>query len=228
MYGSFPLQRSVGVARWVRSAMFGALCTMQAALAGTVTGPIGGGTHGWPFGAPSAGIDLAARGYVEAEYFIEGQAVSYAKAGAWARDGRWAAVPAGQAPYRTRLLVLRPAVAAAFNGSVIVEWLNVSAGWDNPEFFAHAREALLRGGFAWVGVSAQALGVQLSPFSLKAWDPARYGTLSHPGDAYAYDIVSEVARALRAPQGGDPLGGLRAQRLIAAGHSTAANGLATT
>jgi hypothetical protein len=63
------------------------------------------------------------------------------------------------------------------------EWLNVSSGFDIPEFFAHAREELLRGGYAWVGVSAQALGVQLSPFALKAWDPLRYGTLLHPGDA---------------------------------------------
>jgi len=41
---------------------------------------------------------------------------------------------------------------------------------------------VLLSGYGWVGVSAQAVGVQLSPFSLKAWDPARYGSLAHPGD----------------------------------------------
>src|SRR5205823_4328937 len=42
-------------------------------------------------------------------------------------------------------------------------------------------------------------GVQLSPFSLKAWDPVRYGSLSHPGDAYAYDILTQVAQVIRHP-----------------------------
>ena len=41
---------------------------------------------------------------------------------------------------------------------------------------------------------------------LKAIDPARYGSLDHPGDAYSYDIYTQVARAVRAGAG---LGGLQ-------------------
>ena len=200
---------------------------MSTAVGGTLTGPITGGNRGWAFGSPSAAIDLTQYGYVEAEFFIEGSAASYAKNGTWNRDGIWSAAPAASAPFKTRLLVLRPASPAAFNGTVVVEWLNVTSGWDNAEAFAHANQAVLRGGYAWVGVSAQAVGVQLSPFSLKAWDPVRYGSLVHPGDAFAYDIVTQAAQALRQPAGANPLPGLTVARVIATGHSQAANGLAT-
>ena len=43
---------------------------------------------------------------------------------------------------------------------------------------------------------------------LRAIDPERYGDLHHPGDAYAYDIYTQVARALRDPGAVDPLDGL--------------------
>jgi hypothetical protein len=198
-----------------------------AAFAGTITGPITGGAHGWSFGAPGTAVDLSRYGYVQEEFFIEGNANSYTKVGTWARDGVWTAALGASMPFRTRLLVVRPADSAMFNGTVVVEWLNVSAGWDIADVFAHAKEELLRGGFGWVGVSVQAVGVQLSPFSLKAWDPVRYGSLSHPGDAYAYDIFTQAGQAIRQPTGVNVLGGLTAERVIAAGHSQAANGLAT-
>ena len=207
--------------------LIGCLLGASTAHAGTVTGPVTGGGHGWAFGSPAAAIDLDRYGYVEAEYFIEGTAYAYAKNGNWTRDGVWSAAPIGSAPFKTRLLVLRPANPATFNGTVVVEWLNVTSGWDIAEVFAHANQALLRGRYAWVGVSAQALGVQLSPFSLKAWDPGRYGTLAHPGDAYVFDIVTQVAQALRQPNGVNAMDGLAVASVVATGHSQSANGLAT-
>jgi hypothetical protein len=201
--------------------------TAATASAGTVTGPITGGAHGFPFGSPGAAVDLSKYGYIVEEYFIEGSASSYAEVGTWARDGVWTAAPSGSAFYRTRLLVVRPAAPAQFNGTAVVEWLNVTASWDSANDFLYANEELLRGGYAWVGVSAQAVGVQLSPFSLKAWDPIRYGALSHPGDAYAYDIFTQAGQAIQNPHGANPLHELTVQRLIAVGHSQSANGLAT-
>ena len=203
------------------------LLTTATAFAGTVTGPITGGAHGFPFGAPSAAVDLSKFGYVEEEYFIEGSANSYAKVGTWTTDGAWTAVPSGSAFYRTRLLVVRPADPGQFNGTAVVEWLNVTSGLDIAEEFGYANEELLRGGYAWVGISVQAVGVQLSPFSLKAWDPIRYGSLSHPGDAFAYDMFTQAGQAIHNPQGANPLHGLTVERLVAAGQSQSANGLAT-
>ena len=52
----------------------------------------------------------------------------------------------------------RPEDAARFNGTVVVEWMNVSAGESAPDW-DYLNPELMREGYAWVGVSAQALGV---------------------------------------------------------------------
>jgi hypothetical protein len=54
------------------------------------------------------------------------------------------------------------------------------------------------------------------------YDPERYGTLKHPGDAYSFDIFSQAARAIRTPGKADVLEGLKPQRLIAYGESQSA------
>src|SRR5262249_19053444 len=129
--------------------------------------------------------------------------------------------------YRTRILVRRPANAAHFNGTVVVEWLNVSGGLDASPDWTYLHTFLIREGFAWVGVSAQQLGVEggFSPLgldlSLKSQNPQRYGSLMHPGDSFSYDIFSQVAAAVRGAAD-TTLGGLRAKRVIAAGESQSA------
>ena len=52
---------------------------------------------------------------------------------------------------------------------------------------------MIRSGDAYVGVSAQAVGVNAA----KTVDPARYGSLSHPGDTFSYDIYSQAGMAVR-------------------------------
>ncbi len=59
-------------------------------------------------------------------------------------------------------------------------------------------------GDAYVGVSAQALGVEGGPRrssprpgGLVHKEPARYGSLHHPGDQYAFDIFAQSARHSR-------------------------------
>jgi hypothetical protein len=181
-----------------------------------VTGPVTGGAHGRPF--TSAPVPLGLAGFTEQEFFISGTATGYAQQGTWGTDGRWAARAAETAPYKTRILVRRPANPARFNGTVVVEWLNVSFNVDVDPDFLYLNAELLRAGYAWVGVSAQQLGVT-GPLGLKAWDPARYGTLTHPGDTFSYSIFSQAAEALLHPRGARPLGGLRPRALIADGES---------
>ena len=71
-------------------------------------------------------------GYVEEEFFLDGTATRYRMVGGAepARDGRWDVEPASEAPYRTRIVVLRPDDPATFNGTVLVCWNNVTAGYD--------------------------------------------------------------------------------------------------
>lgn len=210
--------------------LFTAAVPARADTTPTVTGPVTGGTHGYPFGSlierPSP-VDVAAAGYAEGEYFLSGTARSFTADGAVGSDGRWSVHAAGSAPYTTRMLVERPANPRRFNGTVVVEWLNVSASAEIPPDLYYAHRELLRDGFAWVGVSAQQLGVTGSPYSLKTWDPARYGPLSHPGDSFSYDIFRQAGRALRHPHGARPLGDLRVRRLIADGESQSATRMAT-
>ncbi|MFD0686079.1 alpha/beta hydrolase domain-containing protein [Actinomadura fibrosa] len=193
----------------------------------TITVPPAG-SHGFPFLA--AAEDLGSFGYTESEYFIQGTATSYAKSGLWTSDGRWNVRASGQAAYKSRLLVRRPSDPAKFNGTVVVEWLNVSGQLDLSPDYWFERDELLRRGYAWVGVSAQAVGVNGGlgdVHGLKGWDPARYGSLVHPGDAYSYDIFSQAGQALRTPNGPDPLGGLRPTTVLADGESQSAGFMTT-
>jgi len=193
-----------------------------------VIGPVTGGEHGYP--QTTAAVDLAAAGFVEHEYFLAGTATAYRRKGTWTEDGRWATRPATTAPYTTRMLVRRPAKASDFNGTVVVEWFNVTSNVDVDVDFGFAAAELLRGGYAWVGVSAQAAGIdsnggsQFGPSAvgLKAWDPQRYGSLEHPGDAYSYDIFSQAGRAIRSAKRTGPLGGLEVEHLLADGESQSA------
>ena len=196
-------------------------------------------------GEASKPQNFTTAGFVEHEFEASGSAASYRSAGALPGDGRYELLPRDSASYRTRVVVRRPSDVAKFNGTVVVEWLNVSGGLDaNPDFSMMAEE-LIRGGYAWVGVSAQHIGVEggkvavptpgtesLAGKGLKAMDPPRYSTLAHPGDAYSFDIYTQVARSLRTGAGAGagepgPLGDLIPQRLLAVGESQSAFELTT-
>jgi hypothetical protein len=184
-------------------------------------------------------------GYVEEEYLVGGTATSFT--GDTTRtDGKWVAKPTDEAAYRSRVVVRRPASAEKFSGTVLVEWFNVSALESAPDW-AFLRDEIGREGDAYIGVSAQAQGVeggrtlldvQVDPnqagdlgadvdkSGLKNIDPARYGTLKHPGDKYAFDIFDQVGRAVR--ESPDKLlGGLAPKKVIAAGESQSAAFLTT-
>jgi hypothetical protein len=197
------------------------------AVEGPITGP----------GKPSiisTTFDLADVGYREDEYFISGKATSYRLKGAAPANGRWKVTPSTTARYKTRLLVYRPSDPKKFNGTVVVELLNESAGADTAPDWIGDHTELIRQGFAYVGVSAQALGINggtgvlgAAGKGLKKTNPTRYGSLHHPGDAYSYDIFSQAAQAIRHPRHVSVLGGLTPKALIADGESQSAFFLTT-
>jgi hypothetical protein len=198
----------------------------------TVTGPVTGGCSpscptppGPPNGihVPEAFLGVSnqapfqAADYTEEEYFFSGTATAFERdpsAAAWDSTGNWTARPSttiAPAAYESRMLVRRPTDPTKFNGYVVVEWLNVTAQIDLAPDYGYYQTELLRDGFIWVGVSAQAVGVNGNlllgaNFALKSWDPVRYGPLVHPGDNYCYDIYSQAAQAIRNPVGINPLG----------------------
>ena len=194
-----------------------------------IQGPVTGGRHGWAFNRPL--IDLSDQGYVEAEFFLTGEARTYAPApGAeFGRDGKWRAEPSGDVAFKARFLVYRPADPAKFNGTVVVCWNNVTAGYEL--FFGESPE-VLEGGYAYVCATVQKVGVHgfaERPQGLQAWDGERYGDLSIPTDDASYDIFSQIARAVgpRRDRAVDPLGGLEVKSVIGLGASQSAGRLST-
>jgi hypothetical protein len=175
-------------------------------------------------------FDIGALDYVAAEFFISGTASSYTSAAELGSDGAWQVTPDGAQDYATRIVVLTPADHARFNGTVLVEWLNVSGGIDAPAVWMMAHREIVRAGYAYVAVSAQKVGVDGGEsmlgmdMSLKSQDPTRYGALHHPGDAFCYDIFSQTGALVR---GAGVLSDFDVKHVIAVGESQSAMFLTT-
>lgn len=183
-------------------------------------------------------IPLASLGYEQQEYFFSGTANAYTNLQPLTTDGQWSVVKSGEtADYKSRMVVFRPIDPADFNGTVVIEWMNVSSGLDTPSEWIMTHTELIRQGYAFVGVSAQYAGIEGGdiplespvPFclALKCFAPLRYASLSHPGDSFSYDIFQQAAQAVRYPQDINPLGSLQPVRMIATGQSQSAHRLIT-
>jgi hypothetical protein len=186
----------------------------------TVSGPVTGG-----LGSPALAIStypLSSVGYGESEYFFSGNATAYTNTAPLGSDGRWSVTPSSTAAYQSRLVVVAPTNPKKFSGTVIVEWLNVSAGNDSAADWGLGHDEMIRSGDAYIGVSAQAVGVN----ALKLEDPARYAGLNHPGDSYSYDIFSQAGMAART-EAAKILPGLTPKTVIADGESQSAFRLTT-
>lgn len=157
--------------------------------------------------------ELATLGYGAEEFVISGTARSYATD--------------ETADYTTRIVVCRP--KGVFNGTAVVEWLNVSGGIDAPAVWLMAHREIARAGYAYVAVSAQYVGVEGGDnligidMSLKAQDRERYSQLNHPGDQFAYDIYTQIGRLVS--EGG--IDRLQPKAVLAVGESQSAMFLTT-
>jgi hypothetical protein len=211
--------------------------------AAALAGPLTAG-KGILLPAAGTGPALAQAGYTESEHTASGTAASYTAPAGLPADGTYRLEPGPTADYVTRIVVRRPSDPKAFNGMVALEWLNISGGVDAAPDWTYLAPELVRKGYAWVGVSAQRIGVEGGAVAvkapaaeamgagkgLKALDPERYASLSHPGDAFSYDIYTQVARALRGPNaepGPNPLAGLDVRQVVAVGESQSAFMLTT-
>ena len=183
----------------------------------SVAGPFRAGSPSFNGTLFGSSFELSRVGYESSRFFLSGTARSFVPVRALTADGEWRVRAGASAPYRTRVAVYRPIDPRRFNGTVIVEWLNVSGGVDAGPDWTLAHNELVREGFAWVGVSAQAVGVAAT----RKADPADYASLSHPGDSFSYDIFSQAGQAVRR-RAAVMLGGLRLRRLIAVGESQSA------
>lgn len=206
-----------------------------------VTGPVTG-----PGTIFSASItDLSPFGYIEEEFFLEGKARRYdfkidednAKPNDTLFPGSFfyylngmpgKATPIDTLyPYKTRIIVRRPVIPEKFNGTVVVEWLNVASMFDIDPNWYHLHNHLMRSGYAWVGVSAEQGGIHTST-GLRKWNQARYGSLDVTADStllndqLRFDVFTQAVMALKGMQKVRPLGNLIPKNIIASGHSRSA------
>ncbi|TVV75739.1 alpha/beta hydrolase domain-containing protein [Sphingomonas solaris] len=153
-----------------------------------------------PFGSNDPGVaDMAAKGYVQEEFFISGKIGS-------------------GLPYTTRLLVRRPADPKKFSGVVIAESIRSSGHrsmWsENAYLMAH--------GHAYVEI-----GSNLSVNTLvKPSDPARYAALNVPNPTpgqlvfgHVQEIAAQAGQLLRSNPAKGPFEGFRVRHVILAGCS---------
>jgi hypothetical protein len=179
--------------------------------------------------------DVDAIGYEEREYFVAGGAHKFAVDTKLSKDGKWDAIriEAASRPYKTRVVVYTPTDPARFNGTVYIEWQNNSGMVDAAPDWVHGHVEVARQGAAYVLVSAQPIGIATLKAKDPWWvpaegvsfavsDPERYGSLTHPGNRYSFDIFSQVAQAVH---DGNLLGGLTAERLVGLGESQSASWL---
>ena len=96
-------------------------------------------------------IDLKSAGYVEEEFFVSGKANVYD----WAENGS-VSVRTPDAPYTTRILVIRPANASKFSGNVVLEPFFSARRFDWGMMWGYSYASLMEHGDAWVGVTPPA------------------------------------------------------------------------
>lgn len=169
--------------------------------------------------------DLDGEGYVEEEFVQEGKAAVYRYVDD-ANEGKELAIALPAEPYRTRLLVRRPMNPEHFNGTVYVEILNPTAGWDGDPIWQNTHDYVMRGGAAYVGISSKPVTVDFlrdswgdSPGFVKR-NRSRYESLLMPYFGQVWDVITDTLTLLRSEDSGmNPLKDLAVQRVILVGYS---------
>src|SRR5580700_3627549 len=165
-------------------------------------------------------IDLAKAGYVEEEFILSGTANVYD----WKADGSLSRTASG--PYADRILVRHPSNPARFSGTVVVEPMNAARRFDWAMMGGYLQDYMIEHGDAWVGVTAVG-----SVGGLQKFNPMRYASISFANPApdapcagakggpsateegLRFDVLSQVAAALKSGAPGEPMTGFKVEAI---------------
>lgn len=167
----------------------------------------------------AAATELTAHGFREDEYFVAGTANVYEYDAA-----NQLQVQTADVPFKTRLLIRRPASPARFNGFVLFELLNPTARHDIDFAWHFNRRLLLSRGYIWVGMTMQDVAIE----ALDNWDGERYGSLHMSDRGLVYEMFAQVGALLRDPADpANPLADYGVDYIIGTGYSQSADYLTT-
>ena len=172
-------------------------------------------------------MDLSADAYVEEEYAVSGLANIYGYVNDVAESPEVEVIDA-DIPYTTRILVRRPIDPDRFNGTVIYEVLNATAGWDGDPIWQSNFDYITREGAVWVGMSTKPNTVKFLRDGWASWplvtrNASRYADMSMPEFGQVWDMLNQTGLLLKTPSSADnPLADLDVERIIMVGYSQSA------
>lgn len=196
-----------------------------------IEGPIPVSAESVPFCAMQNSrrpVDLRKFGYVEEEFFVAGNANVYQET-----DGGLGIVHEA-VPYRTRLIVRKPADSSEFSGRVYFDILNATQNYDIEDLWHRIYLWCMEQGHGYVGITSKPVNVR----SLKQYDHARYRSLnwaspktaSQPAtcingeilgteEGMIWDMIGQTATAIRSGKAGALFGGEEVCYLCLTGQS---------
>lgn len=199
----------------------------------SVTGPIASTASNFAMGVE--GFDImppVPKGYVVEEFFVSGvgNIYEYTPTGIRVVSPCPPAATAGctNVAYTTRIVVKRPKDRHDFSGTVVVEALNPSGGFDIAAVWDRSREQFVRNGDIFVGWSSKSVIIN----ALKNFNPTRYAQLNWPylpatpgsnsgaEDGITFDIAAQMGALVRDTHSrGNPLHGFDVRHVIESGFS---------
>jgi hypothetical protein len=149
-------------------------------------------------------INLSRFGYIEEEYFVDGNANVYAT------PLQPTPRVVSTVPYRTRILVRRPAKPANYSGNVVLEPIHPSRS--APALGLDFRWVYTNGD-VWVGVEPPGnIGV------LQQFNPSRYSSLTALSNLTVHDLLAQVAVLLQSNRA-NPIPRLKVRDVFMQGNS---------
>jgi hypothetical protein len=176
----------------------------------------------------TAGNTLQKRGYIEAEFLISGTANVYEYVDDAQESAAIEVIESGL-DYTTRILVRAPENPRRFNGTVLLDILNATRGYDGEISWVYSGNTLMDEGAVYVGITSKASTVRFlrDEFGRPPYKPrnaSRYATLKMPDSGQIWDILSQVSALLKDQANPDnPLYQLNVERIILTGHSQSAS-----
>jgi hypothetical protein len=172
--------------------------------------------------------------YIEEEFFVSGAADLYNYAHNPPLGPTDIVTIQADVPYTTRIIVRRPKKVNKFNGTVVIEWWNSTAGFDTAPVWDPSAEYFADNGIVYVGVTNSttsldflAGGCRLLGFLPPACG-TRYSTLSLPENGLAYDMGSQIANLLKNGGASSPLPAeYVVEKLLHSGESQQAGSIVT-